>query len=64
MPVPFARETVQIGRDRIDSVEVGLHKDEIFIGEAGLLGNGLLSRYVVTIDTRGGRVILSKPTAK
>jgi len=64
VPVPFARAMVQIGGDRIDSVEVGLHKDEIFIGEAGLLGNGLLSRYVVTIDTRAGRVILSKPTAK
>jgi hypothetical protein len=62
--VPFAKMTVQIGKERIDSVEVGLHKHEIFAGEAGLLGNGLLSRYVVTVDAKAGRVVLSKPTKK
>ena len=36
--VPFATATVQIGKERIGSVEVGLHKHEIFVGEAGLLG--------------------------
>jgi hypothetical protein len=60
--VPFATATVQIGRERIDSVEVGLHQREIFVGEAGLLGNGLLSRYVVTLDARANRVVLSKRT--
>ncbi len=48
--VPFATATVQIGRERINSVE------------AGLLGNGLLSRYVVTLDARANRVVLSKRT--
>ncbi len=62
--VPFATATVQIGRERIDSVEVGLHKREIFQGEAGLLGNGLLSRYVVTLDARAGRVVFSKPATE
>jgi len=60
VPVPFARETVQIGRESIGSVEVGLHKHEIFLGEAGLLGNGLLSRYVVTLDARSRRLLLSQ----
>ncbi len=59
MPVPFAKETVQLGKERIDSIEVGLHKHEIFTGEDGLLGNGLLSHYLVTIDARSGRVVLS-----
>lgn len=62
--VPFATATVQIGRERIGPVEVGLHKHEIFVGEAGLLGNGLLSRYVVTLDTRAGRLVLSKRTGQ
>ena len=62
--VPFATATVQIGRERIDSVEVGLHKREIFQGEAGLLGNGLLSRYVVTLDARARRVVFSKPATE
>lgn len=62
--VPFAKASVQIGRQRINSVEVGLHKHEIFVGEAGLLGNGLLSRYVVTLDTRGNHVVLSKRTGE
>ena len=61
--VPFATATVQIGKERINSVEVGLHKHEIFVGEAGLLGNGLLSRYVVTLDAKTSRVVLSKRTA-
>jgi predicted aspartyl protease len=60
--VPFATATVQIGKERIDSVEVGLHKHEIFVGEAGLLGNGLLSRYVVTLDARANHVVLAKRT--
>jgi aspartyl protease len=62
--VPFATATVQIGKERINSVEVGLHKHEIFVGEAGLLGNGLLSRYVVTLDARASRVVFSKRTAE
>ena len=62
--VPFATATVQIGKERIDSVEVGLHKHEIFVGETGLLGNGLLSRYVVTLDAKANRVMFSKRTAE
>lgn len=62
--VPFATASVQIGRERIDSIEVGLHKHEIFQGEAGLLGNGLLSRYIVTLDAKAGRVMFSEQTTK
>ncbi len=64
VPVPFARESVQIGKERIGSVEVGLHKHEIFVGEAGLLGNGLLSRYLVTLDAKANRVVLSTLTKR
>jgi hypothetical protein len=62
--VPFATATVQIGKERINSVEVGLHKHEIFVGEAGLLGNGLLSRYVVTLDAKANRVVLANRTTE
>jgi len=33
-------------------VKVNLHAQSIFPPEAGLLGNGVLSRYRVTIDGR------------
>jgi hypothetical protein len=33
-------------------------KREIFPGEAGLLGNGALSKYRVTIDGIGKRLVL------
>jgi len=40
-------------------VPTGLHQKEIFPGEAGLLGNGLLSRYrSVIIDWKSRRLFL------
>jgi hypothetical protein len=61
--VPVMQATVQIGAVEFDSVPVGVHKNEIFAGEAGLLGNGLLCRFdSVTIDVRSGRVVLA-PTS-
>lgn len=50
--------TVQLGTDRWANVLTGLQPREVFAGEAGLLGNGLLSRYTVTIDGRNRRVVL------
>jgi hypothetical protein len=35
-----------------------VHNQQIFSGERGLLGNGVLSQFRVTIDTPGRRVIL------
>jgi hypothetical protein len=49
---------VTIGGVRLDDVPVKLRDGEIFPGEAGLLGNGALSRYRVTIDGIGNRLVL------
>ncbi len=57
--VPVAPTTVQLDGLRFEGVPTGLHTRPIFAGEAGLLGNGLLSQLKsVTIDTRSGRVLL------
>lgn len=41
---------VQIGALRVAAVKTGLHTKALFAGESGLIGNGLLSRFTVTID--------------
>jgi hypothetical protein len=57
--VGTSRTTVQLGATRFEQVETGTYERPIFAGEAGLLGNGLLSRFgSVTVDERRGRVIL------
>ncbi|MBI2925221.1 MAG: retropepsin-like domain-containing protein [Verrucomicrobia bacterium] len=60
VPVALTRATVRIGQESFDDVWIGLHEREIFPGEAGLLGNGLLSKFCVTIDGMNERVILEK----
>jgi len=51
--------TVQIGSHQFQNVTTGLHDKAIFDGEAGLLGNGLLSRFSsITIDAKSGRLFL------
>jgi hypothetical protein len=56
-----ALTTVQMGRWGFEAVLTGLHHKAIFGGEAGLLGNGLLARFEsVTIDAKGGRLLLGK----
>lgn len=64
--VPMIETTVRLGKTDFKSVPTGLHDKEIFAGEAGLLGDGLLSRYAsVTIDAAGGYLVLEKaPPAK
>ena len=60
--IPQATTTVAIGKYQFEHVPTGLHKLAIFPGEAGLLGNGLLSRFsTVTIDAKAGRLILQDP---
>ncbi len=62
--VPVAKTTVQLGPHEFQDVQTGLHEKEIFAGEAGLLGAGLLSRFeVVTIDAKAGRLVLEKRRA-
>jgi hypothetical protein len=49
---------VRIGTEEMKNVPVRMREGEIFPGEAGLLGNGALSRYRVTIDGIGMRLVL------
>ena len=57
--IPQTETSVRIGEHEFEKVPTGLHEKAIFPGEAGLLGNGLLSRFsTVTIDACDGRLIL------
>ncbi len=59
--IPQTRTTVKIGGARFTDVETGLHRSPIFEGEAGLLGNGLFTRFKsVTLDTIKGRLVLGE----
>jgi hypothetical protein len=57
--IPQTLTSVQIGSHQFQKVPTGLHEKPIFAGEAGLLGNGLLSRFSsVTIAAKPARLIL------
>lgn len=56
----LARTSVQLGTERLINVKTAWHRAEIFPDEAGLLGNGLLSNYLVTIDAVKGRLLLKR----
>ena len=59
--IPQTQTTVEIGPHKFENVPTGLHEQPIFAGEAGLLGNGLLSRFRrVTIDAKSRRLILER----
>jgi hypothetical protein len=61
LSIPQTTTTVEFGGQRFDRISTGLHQKPIFPGEAGLLGNGLLSQFAtVTIDATNGRVVLGK----
>jgi len=49
---------VSLGERVLHSVPTALHGRPFFEGEAGLVGNALLSRFTVTIDWPGGCLIL------
>ena len=53
-----ALTSVRLGNQSLDLVETSLHGHELFRGEAGLLGNGVLSRFMVTVDAGNRRIIL------
>jgi hypothetical protein len=56
---PAGRASVRLGALNFEDVPIRLHGEEIFPGESGLLGNGLLSQFsTVTIDARSNRLIL------
>ena len=54
------RTSVRVGTETIPNVRVNLHAQPIFPMEAGLLGNGILCRYRVTVDGRQLRLYLEK----
>jgi Aspartyl protease len=56
--IRYIHADIQLGSHGLSRVEIGVHKQQIFSGERGLLGNGVLSQFRVTIDTPGRRVIL------
>lgn len=49
---------VQLGSRMLRGIKTGVHDRQMFSGEAGLLGNALLSQFRVTIDAPGGRLFL------
>jgi len=58
--IPQTKTTVSLGDMTFNRIATGIHDQAIFFGEAGLLGNGLLSRFAsVTIDTKSEHLILS-----
>jgi hypothetical protein len=50
--------TVSLGAQSVEKVKTSLHARPLFEGEAGLLGNGLLSHFLVTVDWPNQQVIL------
>jgi hypothetical protein len=55
----YVETTVQIGKQCF-VVAAAVHEKPIFSGERGLLGNGLLSKFRLTIDEPGDRVIFER----
>ena len=61
LAIPQAETRVSLGGSHFDHVPTGIHRHAIFADEAGLVGNGLLSRFkTVTIDAKANRLILSR----
>lgn len=57
--IPQTKTTVRIAGEVLKNVATGLHSSAIFDGEAGLVGNGLLSQFEsVTIDASAGKLVL------
>jgi hypothetical protein len=61
LSLPAATVSAQLGTTEFQQVPAVIHEREIFPGEAGLLGTGLLSQFAqVTIDARAKRLILNR----
>ena len=59
--IPQTQTTVRLGEHEFKEVPTGLHEAAIFPGEAGLLGNALLTRFsTVTIDGKSGLLLLGE----
>jgi Aspartyl protease len=55
----YVKAGVQIGKQYF-TIPAAIHAEPIFPGEGGLLGNGLLSKFRLTIDEPGDRVIFER----
>ena len=55
--IRYVHADVQLGSHALQGVLVGVHRQQIFPGESGLLGNKVLSQFRVTIDSPKRRVI-------
>lgn len=51
--------SVALGKRTVHPVKTALHATPLFPGEAGLIGNELLSQFVVTVDWPNRRVLLA-----
>lgn len=52
--------SIRLGKADVNRVRIGVHDQQMFPGEFGLLGNPILSSFCVTFDIRGGRLILEQ----
>ena len=65
LSIPQTKVNIRIGNHHLDDVPTGLHRNAIFPGESGLLGNGLLAQFgVVTIDAKSNRLVLGRSAAR
>jgi hypothetical protein len=61
LSLPTTTVSAELGSAKFDRVAAVIHEREIFAGEAGLLGLGLLSKFAqVTIDSKAKRLILAR----
>ena len=54
------RARVKMGAVSVPEVSVGTHAKPFFTGEGGLIGNGLLAKFCVTIDTSRKQMVLAQ----
>jgi len=52
--------SVSLGKRALHPVKTALHSTPLFPGEAGLLGNGILSQFTVTVDWPNRQVLLEE----
>ncbi len=60
--VHYMNVSARLGKHSFNDIAAGIHTREIFPGEDGLLGNGLLSKFCLTIDERKSRVVFENPS--
>ena len=54
----LAEVSATLGSQRLVGLEAALHSKPIFKGEAGLLGTGVLTNYLVAIDMKRAHLFL------